>query len=87
MEALPARDRRAPGALAGDGGPAIVVDQVHMAFEQHGRPLHVLSDVSLTVRQGEFIALLGPSGCGKSTLLRLVADILQPTRGAITVLG
>ncbi|MDR7422579.1 MAG: ABC transporter ATP-binding protein [Armatimonadota bacterium] len=87
MEALPARDRRAPGALAGDGGPAIVVDQVHMAFEQHGRPLHVLSDISLTVRQGEFIALLGPSGCGKSTLLRLVADILQPTRGAITVLG
>jgi NitT/TauT family transport system ATP-binding protein len=43
--------------------------------------------VSLDIRPGEFVSLLGPSGCGKSTLLRLVADILPPTDGTITVAG
>jgi NitT/TauT family transport system ATP-binding protein len=66
---------------------AIALDGVNMAFDQRGVPLHVINDVSLTIQQGEFVALLGPSGCGKSTLLRLVADILQPTSGSITVLG
>lgn len=67
--------------------PAIVVDGVSMAFERGGAPLHVLQEISLTVQDGEFLALLGPSGCGKSTLLRLIADILAPTHGAISVLG
>jgi NitT/TauT family transport system ATP-binding protein len=67
--------------------PAIVVDSVSMAFERAGSPLHVLQEVSLTVRDGEFLSLLGPSGCGKSTLLRLIADILAPTHGTISVLG
>ena len=66
---------------------AIIVDGVSMAFEHGGAPLHVLQDVSLAVRDGEFLSLLGPSGCGKSTLLRLIADILAPTRGTIAVLG
>ncbi len=67
--------------------PAIVVDGVSMAFEHEDAPLHVLQEVSLTVREGEFLSLLGPSGCGKSTLLRLIADILAPTDGTITILG
>jgi NitT/TauT family transport system ATP-binding protein len=67
--------------------PAIALDGVNMVFDQHGAPLHVINEVSLTIQQGEFVALLGPSGCGKSTLLRLVADILQPTTGSISVLG
>jgi NitT/TauT family transport system ATP-binding protein len=67
--------------------PAIDIRNVHMSFAQPAGPLHVLEDISLTIRQGEFIAILGPSGCGKSTLLRLVSDILQPTGGTLTVLG
>jgi NitT/TauT family transport system ATP-binding protein len=47
----------------------------------------VLSDVDLTVPQGEFLTILGPSGCGKSTLLRVVANLLDPLEGQIDVLG
>ena len=47
----------------------------------------VLSDVDLRVARGDFLTILGPSGCGKSTLLRVVADLLSPLAGAISVLG
>ena len=46
-----------------------------------------VDDVSLALASGEFVSLLGPSGCGKSTLLRLVGDLLQPTKGRLTVKG
>ncbi|BAN01721.1 ABC transporter ATP-binding protein [Ilumatobacter coccineus] len=46
-----------------------------------------LSDVDLTVDPGEFVSLIGPSGCGKSTLLRLVANLLDPTAGTVSVNG
>ncbi len=44
-------------------------------------------DVSLQVADGEFVTLLGPSGCGKTTTLHMVAGLIAPTRGAITVGG
>jgi NitT/TauT family transport system ATP-binding protein len=42
-----------------------------------------LSDVDLTIRQGDFLSLLGPSGCGKSTALRIIAGLASPTSGII----
>ena len=48
---------------------------------------HALSDVDLTMESGEFVSLVGPSGCGKSTILRLVAGLIQPTTGKVTVNG
>jgi NitT/TauT family transport system ATP-binding protein len=70
------------------GTPAVDVASVSKVFNA-GKPGQVdaLQDVSLTVARGEFVALIGPSGCGKSTLLRLVANLLDPTAGTVTVNG
>ncbi|MET9284518.1 ABC transporter ATP-binding protein [Nocardia beijingensis] len=49
--------------------------------------LRVLTDVSLRIEAGQFVALLGPSGCGKSTLLRLLAGLERPSRGVLRADG
>jgi NitT/TauT family transport system ATP-binding protein len=49
--------------------------------------VEALRDFSLHVARGEFISIVGPSGCGKSTLLRVLAGLLLPTRGAVTLDG
>ena len=48
---------------------------------------HALSSVTTTMESGEFISMVGPSGCGKSTILRLVAGLIQPTTGTLTLNG
>lgn len=51
--------------------------------KQFGLGAPAVRDLSLTVREGRFLALLGPSGCGKTTVLRMIAGFEQPTDGAI----
>ena len=48
---------------------------------------HALNEINLHARSGEFVSLVGPSGCGKSTILRLVAGLIMPTTGKVTVDG
>ena len=48
---------------------------------------HALSSVTTTMESGEFISMVGPSGCGKSTILRLVAGLIRPTTGELTLNG
>ncbi len=48
---------------------------------------HALNEINLSAKSGEFVSLVGPSGCGKSTILRLVAGLIIPTTGKITVDG
>ena len=52
-----------------------------------GEKIRVLSDINLTLEDGEFLALMGPSGSGKSTLLNLIAGLDQPSAGSINVNG
>ena len=66
----------------------IMLDNIGMTYKTNdGRDVTALTSVTLDIRKGEFISLLGPSGCGKTTLLRIIADLLTPTQGNITVGG
>ncbi|NKN36303.1 ABC transporter ATP-binding protein [Agrobacterium sp. a22-2] len=56
---------------------------LHKLCKDYGTGKPAVSDVSLTVREGGFLALLGPSGCGKTTVLRMVAGFEAPTDGSI----
>mgnify|MGYP000114940359 FL=1 len=58
-----------------------------LTFETNDGPVHALSDIDLTINQGDFVSFIGPSGCGKTTLLRAVADLEQPTGGELLVNG
>jgi ABC-type Fe3+/spermidine/putrescine transport system ATPase subunit len=49
--------------------------------------LVAVDDVDLTINDGEYVTVLGPSGCGKTTLIRIIAGILQPTTGTVTIGG
>ena len=66
---------------------AIVLDTVTKRFRIDRQEMTALDGVSLSLDEGGFYALIGPSGCGKSTMLRLIADVLQPNAGAITIGG
>jgi NitT/TauT family transport system ATP-binding protein len=55
--------------------------------ERDGRRVLALSDVSLTVAEGEFVAIVGPSGCGKTTLLNIVAGLLRYDAGRVSIDG
>ena len=67
--------------------PAISCRDIDVRFFSDRRSTTALSSVSLDVEEGEFLTLLGPSGCGKSTFLRVVADLVTPSSGSISVLG
>jgi len=68
--------------VAPSATPALVVDGLTAGY-QRGRP--VLHDVSFTVPQGAWWAVVGPSGCGKTTLLRTILGVLKPTSGRVTL--
>ena len=62
------------------------VSKVFAKVESDGAT-HALQHVSTEMQSGEFVSLVGPSGCGKSTILRLVAGLITPTLGRVTVDG
>ena len=64
----------------------IAFDGIGMRFGGE-QPVRALRDITLQIPDGEFTAIVGPSGCGKSTLLRIVAGLLEPTEGTVSVRG
>ena len=52
-----------------------------------GRRLTALRDFDMTVRQGEFCAVVGPTGCGKSTTLNLITGLVRPSSGTVRIKG
>ncbi len=74
-------------AQSGNASPVIETSDLSLTFETGDGPVHALSGVSLTIQKGDFVSLIGPSGCGKTTLLRVIADLEQPTEGAISING
>jgi NitT/TauT family transport system ATP-binding protein len=73
-------ERTTPAADA-----AIEISGLSLRFNTADGPVQALSDINLKVARGEFVSFIGPSGCGKTTLLRAVADLENPTSGAIRV--
>ncbi|MEA2563128.1 MAG: NitT/TauT family transport system ATP-binding protein [Acidobacteriota bacterium] len=68
--------------------PKISMRGVWMTFpakDRSAQDVHVLEDIALDVREGEFICLVGPSGCGKSTLLNIAGGFLKATAGEMLV--
>lgn len=66
---------------------AVEATSLDIGYQNENETVRVLTDFSLTIEAGQFLSILGPSGCGKSTFLRVVADLLDPLAGKITVLG
>jgi ABC-type nitrate/sulfonate/bicarbonate transport system ATPase subunit len=65
----------------------IEVRGLHKAFASDKGPLAVVDNVSFSVRDGEFIAIVGPSGCGKTTLMNMMAGFIKPDSGAVIIDG
>jgi NitT/TauT family transport system ATP-binding protein len=65
----------------------IVFDRVTRVFRRDGREFPALDELSLEVKEREFVAIVGPSGCGKTTCLRMAAGLEFPSTGAVTVGG
>ena len=65
--------------------PLIVLSDVSKIFPGAAGPFSALSDVNLSIDEGEFVVVVGQSGSGKSTLLALLAGIDRPTKGEVTI--
>jgi NitT/TauT family transport system ATP-binding protein len=73
---------------AADRAVAIELSKVSQRFvTPDGRSLTALRDFDMTVRQGEFCAVVGPTGCGKSTTLSLIAGLARPSSGTVSIKG
>jgi len=77
----------ARGLPTAASAPVVDIRGLSLTYEAADGPVYALSDVDLQIAEGDFVSFIGPSGCGKTTLLRVIADLEQPTGGAIHVNG
>jgi NitT/TauT family transport system ATP-binding protein len=65
----------------------ITVAAASRTFKGKSGRVEALKEIDLTVGEGEFMAVIGRSGCGKSTLLRMIAGLIKPTGGEVSIAG
>jgi ABC-type Fe3+/spermidine/putrescine transport system ATPase subunit len=65
--------------------PIVQLEGVSKSYAQDSKGDVVLRDLNLTITRGQKVSLIGPSGCGKSTLLLLIAGLLRPDAGTISI--
>ncbi|MGL4438773.1 MAG: ABC transporter ATP-binding protein [Bosea sp. (in: a-proteobacteria)] len=76
------------GEVATHARPAISLANIDITFNlKDGGRYQAVTDISVDVADGEFVAVVGPTGCGKSTLLNAAAGLLQPSSGKVGILG
>jgi NitT/TauT family transport system ATP-binding protein len=74
-------------ARASDGQTALAIEGLSVIYRSSRGPHKAVDNAHMTVRPGEFVSILGPSGCGKSTLLSVVAGLLTPSQGTVSIFG
>ncbi|MDX3893414.1 MULTISPECIES: ABC transporter ATP-binding protein [Pusillimonas] len=65
----------------------VELENISMAYGDGDTAVRAIEDVTLSIRKGEFIAVVGPSGCGKSSLMKLISGLHPPLSGSLTVEG
>lgn len=65
----------------------VELKNVGMNYQSPNGEISAITDISMNISRGEFICIVGPSGCGKSTLLSIIAGLIKPSSGSVTVNG
>lgn len=63
------------------------LENISLAYQTETDEIRALSSISFSVEKGEFVAIIGPSGCGKTSILSIIAGLLKPSGGKVTLCG
>ncbi len=74
-------------AIPANQAPRVTFDHVSKTYKGAQGDVRVVSDVSFSLGEGDFVSLIGPSGCGKTTMLQMLAGFVTPDGGSVTLNG